>query len=436
MQALVERGKRMGHTIIEKVLAAHSECDEVIPGDVVYPQPDLTVIHEKPLEEFVNELRTIGIERLAQPERMMVITDHEIPCCSLKAAERFKRTKALVEELDIEYFVPPGKHGIQHQYLVQEGYAVPGGLVMIMDIHALNLGAVGCVAIPVVYEFPYVMATGTNWVRVPHTIRVTIDGRLRPGVRVRDLISHIISDIGAESGDYRMIEFVGPTVANMSVDDRMILCGVAVEIGAKSAVIEPNELTLRYLEGRAKSPFDVVRSDADAVFEQEFFYDACRIETLVAAPPSPDNVVPLSSVAGTRINSAYIGTCASGTIGELRDAASILDSRRVHPDVMFLIVPSTQATYRQAAHEGLLRIFIDAGCHVIGPTCSPCFGGLAPMASGEVRICTGTRNDQGRMGSYEADIYLSSAATVAASAVMGHITDPAPLLQEGRGNHE
>lgn len=421
----------MGHTIVEKVLAAHSGRDEVFPGEILYPQPDLTVIHEKPLEEFVNELRAIGIERLAQPERMMVITDHEIPAYSLTAAERFKRTKAIVKELDIGYFVPPGQHGIQHQYLVQAGYAVPGGLILIMDIHALNLGAVGCVAVPVVYEFPYVMATGTNWVRVPHTIRVTISGKLRPGVRVRDLIHHIIFDIGPEGGDYRMIEFTGPTVAKMNVNDRMILCGVAVEIGAKSAVIEPDEITLNYLKGRARFPFEVVRNDPDAVFEREYFYDAGQVETLVAAPPSPDNVMPLSQVAGTPVHSAYIGTCASGTIEELRDAARILKGRQVHPEVMFLIVPSTQATYKQAADEGLLSIFIEAGCHVMGATCSPCFGGLAPMADDEVRICTGTRNDRGRMGSYDSDIYLASAATVAASAVAGEITEPASYLGEG-----
>lgn len=419
----------MGHTIIEKVLAAHSHREHVYPGDVIYPDPDLAVIHEKPFEEFVLEMRATGVANLAKPERMMVITDHEVPHYGPVAAERIKRTRALVEELQVGYFVPPGRHGIQHQYLVQEGYALPGGLILIMDIHALNLGAVGCVAIPVVYEFPYVMATGTNWVRVPHTIRVTIEGELRPGVRVRDLIHHIIHDIGYEGGDYRMIEFAGSTVARMSIDERMILCGVAVEIGAKSAIIEPDEVTLEYLAGRAKFPFEVVRNDPDAVFEREYTYDAAQVETLVAAPPSPDNVVPLSSVAGRTVQSAYIGTCASGTIEELRDAAEILRGHQVHPDVSFLIVPSTQATFKQAADEGLIGVFIEAGCHVMGSTCSPCFGGLAPLAAGETRICTGTRNDRGRMGSYDADIFLASAATVAASALAGEITDPAPYLQ-------
>jgi 3-isopropylmalate/(R)-2-methylmalate dehydratase large subunit len=418
----------MGHTIVEKVLAAHSQVEGLIPGDLIYPTPDLTVIHEKPFEEFVNELQAIGLERLAQPDRMMVIADHEVPCLSLTAAERFRRTKALAEQLQVRYFIPPGRHGIQHQFLVQEGYTVPGSLILIMDIHALNLGAVGSVAIPMVYEFPYVMATGSNWVRTPATLRVTIHGSLQPGVGVRDLAHHIIAEIGPEAADYRVIEFAGPTVAKMSIDSRMVLCGAAVEIGAKSAVIEPDEVTLSYLKGRARFPFEVVRNDPDAVFEREYSCDADRVETMIAVPPSPDNVVPLSAVAGKRVNSAYIGTCASGTIEDLRDAARILRGRKVHPDVTFLVVPSTQATYRQAAEEGLLATLIEGGCLVIGPTCSPCFGAMAPLAAGEMRICTATRNDPGRMGSYDAEIYLASAATVAASAIAGEVVDPAPYL--------
>lgn len=421
----------MGQTMAQKILAKHCGRAEVEPGEILYPKYDLSIIHEVPLLEFWKELEEIGLKRLAEPERMLVISDHEVPVPSVRAAERQKQTRQLIKDLGIAHFVKPGRHGIQHQLAVEQGWAVPGQLVAIMDIHALNLGAVGCMAIPVVYEFPTVMGTGTIWTRVPETIRVYIEGELAPGVRVRDLAHHVIATIGPKNGDYRCIEFYGPAIRSMNVNNRMILCGVAVEIGAKTALIEPDDVTLEYVRPRAKFPYEIVRNDPDARFERHYEFDASRVETLVAAPPSPDNVVPISAVAGKKINSAYIGSCASGTIEELRDAAAVFKDHPVHPDVMMLVVPSTQETYAQAVREGLVEIFIQAGCHVMGPTCAPCFGGINAMADGEVRICTATRNDRGRMGSMNADIYLASAMTVAVSAVKGEITDPRTFLMSG-----
>ncbi len=414
----------MGQTIVQKIIAKHCDRPEVQPGEVVYPRLDLAVIHEVPFLEFWEEIKAIGVTEIAAPERMMVITDHEIPIVSLNAANRFKKTRELISRLKISRFIGPGRHGIQHHYLVEQGYALPGMLVVTMDPHCLNLGAMGCLPIAVVYEFPTVMATGTIWAQVPETIRITLKGKAPAGVGVRDIIHFVIGQVGAEAADYRVLEFTGPAVKAMSVPERTILCGVSAEIGRKSAIIEPDETTLNHAKGRAKFSYEVVTNDQDAHFEREYEFDVSLVEPMVAAPPSPDNVLALKDVLGKRIDSAYIGSCASGTLGELRDVSKVLKGRQIHPDVYCFIVPSTQEIFYQATQEGLIAEFIKAGCQILGPTCGPCFGGVATMADGEVRIGTGTRNDKGRAGSFDSEMYLASAVTVAASAIKGAIADP------------
>jgi 3-isopropylmalate/(R)-2-methylmalate dehydratase large subunit len=420
----------MSQTVAQKILAKHCGRLRVEPGELIHPEFDLKIIHEVPLLELWRELEKIGLKRIIDPERLLVISDHEIPVSSLRAAERQKATRELMDRQGITNFIPPGRHGIQHQFAVQQGYAVPGQLVAVMDTHALNFGAVGCMAIPFLYEFSTIMGINTVWIRVPETIRVHVKGKLAPGVRVRDLAFHIISTIGPKNGDYHCIEYCGPAMAHLNVNDRMILCGVSVEIGAKTSLIEPDEVTLEYVKERAKFPYESVFNDPDAHFEKQYFFDASEVEAMVALPPSPDKVVPVTSLAGKKITSAYIGSCQSGTIEELSDAAAILKNHHVHPSVDLLIVPSTQEAFAQAARMGLIETFINAGAHVIGPTCGPCFGGLFTMADGDVRICTATRNDRGRMGSANSEIYLASALTVASSATKGEITDSRKLLPD------
>ncbi len=419
----------MEQTIVQKVIAKHCDRTEIEPGEVIYPRFDLAVIHEVPFLEFWNEVNAIGVNRIAIPERMMVISDHEVPVPSVNAANRFRKTRELISRLKIGRFVGPGHHGIQHHYMLEQGYALPGMLLVFMDPHCLNLGAVGCIAMGVVYEFPTVMATGTIWIKVPETIRIHLKGKPEVGVGARDIIHFVIHEVGAEAADYRVLEFAGPAVDAMTISERMILCGVSAEIGNKSAVVEPDEKALAYVKGRAQFPYEVVRNDPKAHFEKEYEFDVSSIGPMAAAPPSPDNAVPLETILGKRIDSAYIGSCASGTLEELRDVAKVLKGRQVHRDVFCLIVPSTQEIFHQATQEGLIAIFIGAGCQILGPTCGPCFGGVAPMGDGEVRIATATRNDQGRMGSFNSEIYLASAATAAASAVKGAIADPREFLK-------
>jgi 3-isopropylmalate/(R)-2-methylmalate dehydratase large subunit len=253
---------------------------------------------------------------------------------------------------------------------------------------------------------------------------LSLTGRFQKGVGARDASHHIIHRLGAETANYKVIEYAGDAVHAMSMSERMILCSVSAESGAKAAVVEPDDTTLAYLNKRAKLGYKVVRNDPDAHFDKEEGIDLSTMEPMVAAPPSPDNVLPITEIAGKRVDSAYIGSCVSGTIDELRSVAAILKNRKIHPDVSCLIVPSTQEVFSQAAEEGLISIFVKAGACILGPTCAPCYGNLAQMADGEVRIATATRNEHGRMGSPKSEIYLASALTVAVSAVKGAIADP------------
>lgn len=417
-----------GQTITQKILASHIGRKSVDVGEVIFPEFDFYVVQEVPFPEFWSEVSSMGVDRLAKPEKMIVVADHEVPIMSMKGRERWSKTLELVQQLGVKYFFKPGNHGIQHLLLPEQGFILPGDMTCSFDGHALNFGALGCYPMMAVYEFPTVMATGTIWVMVPDTILVALEGRLPFGCGVRDLALHISRMIGPKTADAKVIQFTGAGVTTLSVNERMILCGVMAEIGAEAAIIEPDEVVEGYVSRVAVKKYQPVYGDKNARYAEEFYFSLDDLEPMIAPPPSPDNAIPVSEMGGTMINSAYIGSCQSGTIEELRDAAKILKGRKAHPDVSLLIVPSTQKTYQQAAREGLLEIFAEANALIMGPSCLPCLGNVFQMASGEVRVSTGTRNDRGRMGSLESDIYLCGASVVAASAVMGRITDPRQLL--------
>jgi len=416
-----------GQTVAQKILAAHAGKRHVEIGEVIFPEFDFYIVQETPFPEFWAEVENMGMSRLARPEKTIVIADHEVPTMSMQGRLRWSKTMELANKLGVKHLIKPGT-GIQHLVLPEKGFILPGNLTCSFDGHALNFGALGCYPMTAVYEFPTVMATGTIWMVVPETILVTLEGKLPFGCSARDLALYISAQIGPQMADSKVIQFAGPGVGNLSVNERMILCGVMAEIGAESSIIEPDELVLDYVSKVAVSSYAPVYGDQDAQFAARYEVNMDELEPMIALPPSPDNVKPVSEVANRRIDSAYIGSCQSGTIEELRIAAQILKGRKVHPDVDLLVVPSTRQVFRQAASEGLLEIFIEANAIILGPTCLPCFGNIFHMDRGEVRVSTGTRNDPGRMGSLESEIYLAGAAVAAASAVCGKICDPRGLL--------
>ena len=418
----------MGKTITEKILSRVTG-DDVSAGDIVYPEPELITIHDWYVVNFDRALAELGVERLYDPDKVLICTDHEPVAVSPAATERQKKVREIVAKYGIKHFFDAGRGGHGHVFPVEMGFVKPGMFVEAYDVHVTNFGAVGALAIPMLIEITEVLACGSVWLRTPETVRVDLTGELSPGTGIRDVAQRLISDLGAERVDYSVVEYGGPALASIDIAGRHTLCNTPIDIGAKSVLVEPDETTLDYLSGRVEGPVEPVASDSDALFREVVEYDLDVMEPQVAVPPTPDCVVGISEVAGRAVDHAFIGSCAAANLADLRAAAEILSGNRVHSRVRFIVTPGTQEVMAAAETEGLLRLFAEAGAMITQPGCGPCAGGrIGGVTDGETSINTGTRNDYGRLGSQTAEIYLASAATVAASAVTGQITDPRVLL--------
>jgi 3-isopropylmalate/(R)-2-methylmalate dehydratase large subunit len=341
-----------------------------------------------------------------------------------------RKLKVQLQDLGVTQIYTEGRHGISHQAIIEHGHVLPGMLVLGPDTHLTMLGSVGAFAPPLNYESVQALATGDIWLKVPETIRIVLHGRPRPGVMSRDIAQRLIALVGRERSDYRVLEYCGPALDVLDMDARMTLCNVAVDIGAKCGIVPADEVTLSYLKPRARGPIEMVRSDPDASYALTLEVDLSEMQPMVAAPPSPENLVDLASVAGKRVDQVYIGSCAGGRLEDLRAAAAVVKGRSVHPRVRMIVVPTSQEIYSQASREGLLATFAEAGAIVMPPSCGPCYGNLSPLADDEVCIGTGTTNMTGRMGSAKSEIYISNAAVAAASALAGEIADPSRLVFE------
>ena len=418
----------MGKTITEKILSRVTG-DDVSAGDIVYPEPELITIHDWYVVNFDRALAELGVERLYDPDKVLICTDHEPVAVSPAATERQKKVREIVAKYGINHFFDAGRGGHGHVFPVEMGFVKPGMFVEAYDVHVTNFGAVGALAIPMLIEITEVLACGSVWLRTPETVRVDLTGELSPGTGIRDVAQRLISDLGAERVDYSVVEYGGPALASIDIAGRHTLCNTPIDIGAKSVLVEPDETTLDYLSGRLDGPVEPVVSDSDALFREVVEYDLDVMEPQVAVPPTPDCVVGVSEVAGRAVDHAFIGSCAAANLADLRAAAEILSGNRIHSRVRFIVTPGTQEVMAAAETEGLLRLFAEAGAMITQPGCGPCAGGrIGGVTDGETSINTGTRNDYGRLGSQTAEIYLASAATVAASAVTGQITDPRVLL--------
>lgn len=415
-------------TATEKILS-RAMGHPVRKGEIIYPEPDLITVHDWYVVNFDKALQELGVSRLYAPEKLLISTDHEPVAVSVLAAERQRQVRQIVAKYGIKHFYDTGRGGHGHVFPMELGYIKPGMFVLAYDVHVNNYGALGCLAIPLVTEITDVLACGSAWLKVPETVRINLTGAIRPGITTRDIADRMIADIGADMADYTVMEFGGPALSSVGIDGRITLCNRPIEIGVKSTIFETDAVTFEYLKGRVPPPYEEVRSDPGVEFKATFDYDLGILEPQVAAPPTPDNVVPVSSVAGKKIDYAFIGSCANCSITDLRDAARILKGRKIAAGVRFVVTPGTQQIAAKAAEEGLIEIFISAGAMLTAPGCGPCAGGrISPIAKGEVSINTGTRNDYGRLGTREAEIYLGSPFTVAASAVAGKIVDPREFL--------
>lgn len=418
----------MGKTITEKVLSRVTGSD-VSAGDIIYPEPELLTVHDWYVVNFDKVLQELGVDRLYDPDKLIISTDHEPVAVSPQAVERQKKVREIVKKYGIKHFFDTGRGGHGHVFPVEMGFVKPGMFVEAYDIHVTNFGAVGALAIPMLIEITEVLACGSVWLRTPDTVRVNLTGKLVPGTGIRDVAQKLVCDLGAERVDYSVVEFGGPALASIDIAGRHTLCNTPIEIGAKSVLVEPDQSTLDYLAGRVDGPVELIASDPDATFREVVEYDLDVMEPQIAVPPTPDCVVGVSEVAGRVVHHAFIGSCAAANLSDLRAAADILQGHKIHPDVRLIITPGTQEIMAAAESEGLLRLFAEAGAMITQPGCGPCAGGrIGGITDGETSINTGTRNDYGRLGSQNAEIYLGSAATVAASAVTGKITDSRELL--------
>lgn len=418
----------MGQTITEKILS-RAAGRPVSVGDTIYPEPDLVTCHDWYVVNFDKALKDLGVSQIRKPEKVLISTDHEPVALSLRASERQKAVREIVQRYGIENFYDAGRGGHGHVFPIELGYVRPGMLVLAYDTHVTNYGAVGCLGIAMVTEISEVLACGSAWIRVPPTVRVNLHGRLRPGTSMRDVAQRLTLDLPADLVDYSVVEYGGPALKDIGIGGRMTLCNTPLEIGAKSAIAEPDAQILGMLAARARGPLALIASDADAQFKAVIDFDMGSLEPQVAAPPRPDNVVGISAVAGTAIQHAFIGSCANCSLEDLRDAARVLRGRKLSPAVRMIITPGTQEIAAKAYAEGLMQVFSDAGAMTTQPGCGPCAGGvIGTLGPGETSINTGTRNDAGRLGPNDGRIYLASPMTVAASAIVGEITDPREFL--------
>lgn len=414
----------MGLTFVEKILARKAGLDTVEPGQIVTVQPDKLLTHDN-TAAIAKIFREIGTERVARPEISVIVLDHVVPAATEGHARNHQQIRSFVKEQGIANFYDIGE-GICHQVLPEKGHALPGCLIVGSDSHTPTHGAFGAFAAGIGRtEAAAVMATGEIWLMVPRTFRINIKGRLPKGVYAKDIILHIIGDLGAAGADYRAVEFVGPVIDEMSVASRMVLCNMVAEMGAKSGVVEPDHKTRAWLEGRSDVDFQEVAADADASYERVIEYDVNDLQPLVARPHTVDNVVPATEVAGTKIDQAFIGTCTNGRLEDFLVAAQLLRGRKVASTTRLLILPASREVLLSAISAGVIADLVTAGAVILNPGCGPCLGAhQGVMAPGEVTISTANRNFKGRMGCKQAEIYLASPATVAASALAGEIVDP------------
>jgi len=415
----------MPMTITEKILAKAAGRKEVVPGEIVEAKVDFAMMHDLTGPLAVESFEKIGAEKVWDPSRIVILFDHQTPASSIDAAKNHILLRNFAKKHSVVHFYDMFE-GICHQVVPEKGFALPGKVVIGADSHTVTYGAFGCFATGVgSTDMAAILATGKLWFRVPESMKITVHGKLKPPVMSKDLILHIIGDLGMDGATYQAVEFSGECISEMSVDSRMTICNMVVEMGAKNGVIEPDQKTLEWLRGREKEEFEVVKSDPGASYREEREYDGGKLEPQVACPHSVDNVKNVREVEGKEVDQAFIGTCTNGRLEDLKIAARILKGRRVSRNVRLIVVPASMEVYKKALSSGIMQILVEAGALVGSPGCGACMGcHIGVLGPGEVSISASNRNFKGRQGSPDSEVYLASPATVAASAITGRITDP------------
>ncbi|HVN97256.1 MAG TPA: 3-isopropylmalate dehydratase large subunit [Syntrophorhabdaceae bacterium] len=417
----------MGLTFAEKTLARKIGAKATVPGQIVEVTPDVALSHDNTAPIWSTFQKMGGI-RVFDPKMHVIVLDHATPAANTEHAENHRLTRKFVKEQGIEQFYDVG-YGVCHHVLVEEGLALPGEVVLGADSHTPHAGVTGAFGTGIGRgEMASVWALGSLWLRVPESMKILVQGRLPEGVTSKDLALRVMGDIGSDGALYMCMEWQGEAIEALEVDQRAVLTNMSAEMGAKSSHIPVDAKTIAYLKKRAKRPFEAVFSDPDAAYARTIEYDASQMEPLVSCPHAVDNVKPLSAVAGTHVDQAFLGTCTNARLDDLASAATVLKGRKLAPGTRMVVIPASSRIYLEALKAGYLETFVAAGAMVESPGCGPCLGNhMGVPAIGEVVVSTANRNFKGRMGTRDSEVYLASPQVVAASAVAGAITHPKDL---------
>ena len=416
----------MSMTITEKIIAAHAGEEKVVPGELVGVKVDLALANDITAPGSILEFAKIGVEKVFDRDKVVIVPDHFTPNRDIKSAEQAKMVREFARAQNLTNYFEIGEMGIEHALLPELGLVLPGDLVIGADSHTCTYGGMGAFSTGMgSTDLAAAMATGETWLKVPPSLKFNIDGQLLPWVTGKDIILYIIGKIGVDGALYKTMEFTGSTISSLSMDSRFSVCNMAIEAGGKNGIIAPDESTSSYVSERSDRPGLIYSSDSDAQYERVFNFSARDIELQVAFPHLPSNTKGITEVGEEKIDQVVIGSCTNGRIEDLRIAAKILAGNKAAKGIRLIVIPATQGIYKQAMKEGLFDIFLDAGAAISTPTCGPCLGGhMGVLASGERALATTNRNFVGRMGHKDSEVFLAGPAVAAATALAGQIVGP------------
>lgn len=419
----------MRMTITEKILAAHSGVNNVRPGDLLQEKVDLALANDITAPLAIEVFNKVGRADVFDKDKIALVPDHFVPNKDIPSAAQAKIMRDFAGKYEIKNYFEVGEMGIEHVILPEKGLVIPGDLVIGADSHTCTYGALGAFSTGVgSTDLGVIMATGEVWLKVPSTIKVILEGKLKTWVGGKDLIIYLIGQLGVEGANYRAIEFTGSVVKDLSMDNRLTMSNMAIECGAKNGIFEADDITMEYVKGRTDREPVVYRPDSDAVYEKEIVIDVSNIDPQVAFPHSPDNAKSVSEAVDVAIDQVFIGSCTNGRISDLTQAAEILKGRKKADGIRLIVIPGSPLIYKEAIRKGIIETFLDAGATIGPPTCGPCLGGhMGILTKGEKCASTSNRNFLGRMGDIESEVYLVGPAVAAASAVLGRIGSPDEL---------
>ena len=416
----------MGMTMTQKILARHAGLDSVRPGQLIKAKLDLVLGNDITTPVAINEFEAAGFDKVFDKSRIALVMDHFTPNKDIKAATQCKQCRTFARKFDIDHWYDVGTMGIEHALLPEQGLVAPGEAVIGADSHTCTYGALGAFSTGVgSTDMGAAMAAGETWFKVPAAIRVVLTGKLRPYVSGKDVILTLIGKIGVDGALYQSLEFTGPGVAELTIYDRLTICNMAIEAGAKNGIFPVDDVTWAYVEGRVDRPWTAFEADPDAEYSRTVEIDLSEVDCTVAYPHLPENAHSAREGHDIAIDQIVIGSCTNGQLPDMAAAAEVLRGRHLAPGVRGIVIPATQTVYRECMKRGYADIFLDAGCIVSTPTCGPCLGGhMGCLAAGERCVSTTNRNFVGRMGHVDSEVYLASPAVAAASGVAGHICHP------------